>query len=253
MTHPQSRTSHRATQSGNALFLILIACALFAFLSYVVASSTRSNDGGGREDNTKLRASQVIQYATYMEQAILRMRFREIPAENLCFDADGWGHNDYYFSACDDTKNQVFYTGEGGGGVIWTKPPEGANDGSPWYIPANVCVAGIGFYVEDDCNADSSGDSENLVLALPGISKVVCIEINNSLGIANPNGEPPKAGGDLFDSGNPYYTGTFNDGAAINSAGSDPAILRNQQFGCVEGNGNPPAGTYVYYHVLLPR
>ena len=169
LTRPPSQACRN--QSGNVMFLILIAVALFAFLSYVVAQSTRSNEGAGNEENTSLRASQIIQYGTYMEQAVLRMRFRDIPSEEICFDADGWGHNDYYFSACDDVNHQVFSTASGAGGVSWSYPPEGANDGSPWYIPANVCVAGVGVSLVDNCNSDSSSQSEDIVLILPNVSR----------------------------------------------------------------------------------
>jgi hypothetical protein len=245
--------THRVGESGNALFLILIAVALFAFLSYTVSQSTRSNEGSGREENTSLRASEIMQYGTYMAQAVMRMTFRGVSADNLCFDADGWEHNDYYYSACDEPKNQIFSSLPDAGGVSLSKQPQGANDGSPWYIPANVCVVGVGVSVEDDCNSDGTGDSEDLVLVLPNISKTVCMEINKVLDIANPNGNPPKAGGNMFDSGQPYFTGSFADGGRIDSAGTDPSILRGHSFGCVEGNGTPPEGTYLYYHVLMAR
>ncbi|MBU0860027.1 MAG: hypothetical protein KJ667_08815 [Alphaproteobacteria bacterium] len=243
----------RANESGNILFLILIAVALFAFLSYAVSSSTRGTGGTGREENTSLRASQIIQYATFTEQAVLRMRFRDVQDFEFCFDHDGWGHNDYDHAGCLDVKNQVFSTHPDGGGVSWSKPPVGANDGSDWYIPANVCIAGLGKQTNDNCNADGTGFSEDIVLILPNVDQAVCIAINENLSIPNPGGLPPQVSGDIFAAGQPYFTGTFADGGVINSAGSDPAIIRGQQYGCVQGNGLPPAGTFHYYHVLLPR
>ena len=63
---------HRTTESGNVLFLILIAVALFAALSYAV---TRSTSGGGTVDKEQRRiiASEIIQYATEVEQAFKRI------------------------------------------------------------------------------------------------------------------------------------------------------------------------------------
>ncbi len=235
------------------MFLILIAVVLFACLSYVVAMATRGTGGDGHRENTSLRASQILQYATYTEQAILRMRFRNIDAENFCFDNDNWGHTDYYHSGCDDEKNRIFSTNPASGNVAWTSPPVDANDGSPWYFPADICIAGLGKDVRMDCNNDGTGDSEDLVMILPNIDKAVCIDINKQLDIENPDGVPPKASASLFSAGMPKFTGSFADGTVISSAGSDPAILRTRQQGCVEGNSTPATGTYHYFHSLLPR
>lgn len=255
MTYEKNHHNQRRSQSGNVLFLILIAVMLFAALSYVVATATRSSGGDGREENTSLRASQIIQFATFAEQAVLRMRFRGVEDEQFCFHHDGWGHNDYYHAGCDNVRNQVFSTHPDGGGVSWSMPPQNSNDGSPWYFPANVCIAGLGKSVVDNCHTDGTGDSEDIVLILPNVDRAVCAAINNNLSIPNPGGVPPLSGGSLFAAGMPAFTGTFSDGAVINSAGSpDPAILRGQQFGCVQSAGPvPPEGTMVYYHVLLPR
>jgi len=60
-------------KAGNVLFLILIAVALFAALSYAVTSSSRSGTGGVGEDKAKLAASTLLQYAAGVEQKLLRM------------------------------------------------------------------------------------------------------------------------------------------------------------------------------------
>lgn len=240
-------------ESGNILFLILITVALFAALSYVVSNVTRSGGGEGKRENISLRASQIIQYSTYTEQAVLRMRFRDIMPEDFCFDHDGWDHDDYYHAGCDNHKHHVFSSHPEAGGVVWTLPPFAANDGSPWYIAANVCVAGLGKDITDNCHSDGSGESEDIIMFLPNIDRAVCMEINKQLGIITPDGLPPQAGGNIYDNGRPYFTGSFADGGRVDSAGTDASLLRGQQYGCIEGNGNPPAGTYHYFHVLLPR
>lgn len=252
---PISKAQPRAqvNESGNILFLILIAVALFAFLSYVGAQSTRSSGGTGAQENTSMRASQIIQYATYTEQAVLRMRFRDVAPEDFCFDDDNWGHDDYYHAGCDSIKNRVFSNAPEGGNIPWRIPPVGSNDGSPWYFPANVCIAGLGKSVEQNCDSDGTGDSEDLVMILPNIDKDVCMAINEHLDIANPGRRPPQIGGTMYPAGMPKFTGGYGDGGVINSSGDDPAILRFQQEGCVEGNVSPPAGTFHYFHILLPR
>ncbi len=64
-------------QSGNILFLILIAVALFAALSYAITSSTRNGGSNISEDQAKLYASQLLQTVQSMKTAHDRLKYSE--------------------------------------------------------------------------------------------------------------------------------------------------------------------------------
>ena len=61
------------TSSGNALFLILIAVALFAALSYAVTNSGRGGSGIDKE-RAEILASQIFQEVARLRSGILRLK-----------------------------------------------------------------------------------------------------------------------------------------------------------------------------------
>lgn len=88
----QSKFCSKA-QSGNALFIILIAVALFATLSYAVTSSSRSGDGVDEELAT-LDQAELENYQANIDLAVKRLIFAKCgsnidytpPSEQLAGD-----------------------------------------------------------------------------------------------------------------------------------------------------------------------
>jgi hypothetical protein len=64
---------NRQNQQGNILFLILIAVALFAALSYVVTSRNRSGGGNSSKEKAGMLASDFMNYGVQMRTGIQRM------------------------------------------------------------------------------------------------------------------------------------------------------------------------------------
>lgn len=76
-------TKKQRDQSGNVLFLILIAVALFAALSYVVTNSSRSGGGDSLREKERLAASELLNYIVSVRSGVLRMLISGVPAERL--------------------------------------------------------------------------------------------------------------------------------------------------------------------------
>lgn len=76
----------RRSERGNILFMILIAVALFAALSYAVTSSSRGGSKGIGEERARLLASRIVQYGTSIEQAVINVPqpTRECPGLIIC-------------------------------------------------------------------------------------------------------------------------------------------------------------------------
>ncbi len=237
-------TDSKPRQSGNVLFLILIAVALFAALSYAVTQSSRSGGDGVSRDKARLTASEVIQIATNVEQAVNRMQII-----NRCTDSQfnfstpiytasattnpvhGVNHN---ASAPPDKRCHVFDVAGGGvsphvveGAVIEGQVTGGWRTGSGGAIVARVI--------------DIGSPEPDIVWAFPHISRDVCHEIHAKLSLPTPLQE------DTVGTWVPY-TGSY---ATFGILGNDWAVLSGKRSFCALDAANPNAA--YFFHVLIAR
>lgn len=81
----------KSSQSGNVLFLILIAVALFAALSYVVTQSTRSGQGSISNERAALFTSSFLSYSVAISTRINRLiTFEGCAPEQIDPYTDAW-------------------------------------------------------------------------------------------------------------------------------------------------------------------
>ncbi len=231
---------HRSGQSGNVLFLILIAVALFAALSYAVTQSSRSGGEGIAKDKAKLYAAQFVQYGTSLEQAIMRMRLAKVPEHG--FDmASSVTHLSAANATCTTNLCKLFHI-EGGG-----ISPDFLDDKA---FDKSLPSASGGVYRRNIFRTisvvDVGSDLDELVLIIHGLDKTVCTLINKSLGIQD-GGNPPTEG---F-TGYAGYHGTlttFPEGTG--ELGEQAAIFEGKQNFCAYFDATYG---YTYYHVLMSR
>lgn len=76
-------SSSPSSSSGNVLFLILIAVALFAALSYAVTSSTRSGGGDASKEKVILAVNQFEQFKSSVNTSYLRLKMNGCSIESI--------------------------------------------------------------------------------------------------------------------------------------------------------------------------
>ena len=238
MTH---ESNNRRAESGNVLFYILIAIALLASLSYAVSQSSRGGGGQISQERAKLMATEIIDYSDIILKAVTQLRLRGVNDENLCFDSNTWGYNDYYHAACDTASNKLFDLG--GAGINLTQPPEGSQlataTNTHWRFTGNGEIEGIG----TTCGNDNCAD---LILRAMFLKEEVCKEINNMLGVGPKNAAPPTDS----DAAGEYFIGAYNYAETIgNEAGGTE--LSGKKSACFYQTSGTPK--YVFYRVLIAR
>lgn len=246
-------------QNGNALFLILIAVALFAALSYAVTNSGRGGSGIDREQ-AQIAAGQIVQYASSMEQAIMRLRLTNGCADDeFSFQRD-WDGDGTIEDNAEDVRNigapsdkTCHVYDSNGANISWMEPKAEWLDGvtgETWYFPRTSCIEdlgknGTGTGANGFCDADS--DATELLITLPGISETLCAAINKGLYKDDtiPEDVTHWASGGNFN-GNYSMSQEIGDSAQMMQA--KPAYC----FKTNDAAAHLP-GIYVFYHVLLAR
>ncbi|PJB70017.1 MAG: hypothetical protein CO093_09045 [Alphaproteobacteria bacterium CG_4_9_14_3_um_filter_47_13] len=249
---------HAHNKRGNVLFLILIAVALFAALSYAMTRSSRSGSGDAGKETLALQAAQITQYATGLENSIMRMRL-----SNGCSDTNISFTNpfvaDYEHPVPPADQCKVFHPQGGGWSYTPPKPEwlDTAQSAEPHYgeliFTGQTCVAGVGTGSDFTCwndgdltNQELLLTNQELLLIVPWIKKDLCILLNEKLGVTNPGGNPPQDGGSIWSTLNIKFIGTYSENAI-------PETLGGIRSACMEGNTFPVAQTYHFYHVLIAR
>lgn len=166
-------TAHRNDERGNVLFLILIAAALFAALSYVVVQSSRSGGGDAAREKYALDASEIQGYVTALQTAVGRLLINGCNLDNLNFDneADGGLHTNP--NAPTNNSCDVFHPAGGG---VPLKTPMGKWASDPvFYYSGSSAVTGIG-------TTCATPECSDLVLVMRGVHQGLCLALNKGTG-----------------------------------------------------------------------
>lgn len=260
-TDTSSQNRARVEESGNVLFLILIAVALFAALSYAVTQSTRSGAGSGDNETALINSAQLTQYPASVRTAVVRMVIGGTDVNNIEFNPP----SDY--GSLSDNSVGVFHP-SGGGATFSTSPADFMDPTGLTLTSAQNLSTGEWAYngenqidlIGTTNTTAATDDTADIIAFLPGITQTLCRRINSELGIT---GIPDMTGQNID-----YYSrmnggsetgsvsgiraggGTGNIGDVTDTTANDP--LDGQPFGCFVDTGTTP-DTHVYYHVLVER
>lgn len=228
-----TRTSH--SETGSVFFIILLAIAMFAALSYAIMDGSRTSASSLTREQASLKAQEIISYGDTVAKAVQTLRLRGV--EEAQVSLEGGGGDNYTNGDCSSDECRVF--AYDGGNVNALAPPEGSNDGSAFVYSGRIGVENIG--------VDGGADGAELMMFLPNVKKEVCIRINETLKVTVPGLDPPSNIGDAAYAGAPFQ-GSFSGGDQVNGA-----AFRQKSAGCFEGDGTPAAGTFHFYRVLIAR
>ena len=224
----------RDGERGNALFLILIAVALFAALSYAI---TQSGRGGGNvgQQTALITAGQLTEEPADVRAAVARMILSGVgPYTPLTFVGT-------------PQAQDVFDQTGLGGGATNVPPPAGACNSAcgAWvYLPPTSATNGNYVF--------GVGTTAPEALAyLANISQQVCIAINKGLSL------PGITAGALTTDHQKTttFTGVLGAYNAVGSATTIesivPANLSGQDFACWNNHFGGDTSTYAYFASLL--
>jgi hypothetical protein len=218
-------------ESGNIIFIILLAIVLIGLVTAALRSGGLESAGIDREDLT-IKVAQVRQNAAEIERGVTFVLNNGISETDISF-AHPDAPSDYGAYGANPAA-EVF--NPQGGAAAWRDAPSGIlfSSSGHWEFYGSTAIPGAG------------SDKADLIAVLPGVTKAFCAQINQINGQTSAQPSDPAAcvnGGsaDRFN-GAPF--------AAVPNTMDVPTFTAVPALeACVECAG----GDYHYYHTLLVR
>lgn len=232
-------------QRGNALFLILIAVALFAALSYAITQSSRGGGAGTKKETDAILAAQIVQSGAVLKAAAMRMVFSGTPAADIKLHLPASSTD-----PCTVTDGTCLFTD---GGATWPSFPDNAYNqalitmlnmpslglGKPHASEAGDNCSGA----SGECGAAMAGlgtDLPEVGIGLSAVAENICLAIDKGLGLSSIPVENAAS-----------FMSHIGDGYVYFSAvpGSESICVDISEAAGMD----PSAGMFVYNQVLVPR
>ena len=226
-----------SNSQGNVLFLILIAVALLAALSYAVTSSSKGGGSGISNDKAKIAASTFFQFATEMEASITR---------HTLLNRTSWSQIQYAGNNtnCSSTSCQLDHPN--GGNASYDLPkmifmPEASASFQKARFQF-IKVEGVG------------SDLPELALYTPGISLKTCQAINKKMEITLTASYYPGLPSANLNTGSLQLSSATYNAQDLDTLtmSNNPKNFRLYEFGIV-GSGPELAGHRTFCTCIHPQ
>ncbi len=219
---------------GNVIFIILIAIALTAALTFAV---TRLSGGAQNTQNEQIgmQVDRVIGFAADVKRAVTSVYQNGVMESDISF-ANSVTTD--YGTPDTNAAHEIFNIA--GGGADFITVPTNANNGSNFEF--------YGFSA-----APQVGTSEaDLMVVLPNVTESFCRSVNTRVGYAAGAAIPVNATGECVNDPTKRFTGSFATGSDINTmdgSGATGFKVKPASYGCVACAGP----VYNFYYVVLER
>ena len=223
--------SFRRKERGNALFLILVAVALFAALSYVVMQGGKPAGGLTEKDDQMAAFARLTQFPEAVRTTVDKMLLTGTDISELNFDRNAEGKGAVFQNT--RYQNPPLSIGTTADWGFKTHPA----DGTGWF------VAGIG---------TDEKDGKDVFAYLEGLDQPACEQIKKALGLAaSPLTEATTV--NLEGKGGSAEDGAGNNDFTFNA--HNAAVPPDPQPATCVRNGFKADKTpnYIYYHVIVAK
>lgn len=221
-------------QRGNALFLILIAVALFAALSYAVTQSGRG--GGSIERETRLlTAASVSQHIAEIQNAVQRMQIiSNCTANDISFEHSDWGHANYDHTPAAREECQIYHP-NGGGATFQTIDTSVLHSSKSALATFGQYAfsGGVWIYQADDTTVD-------LTMMVPHLTEDFCMELQTEMGETGAFQTNGANWLGSLDAANMAFDGDYANQYSFSST---------RHYSCIQLAGS--TDNYLFYYTLI--
>lgn len=244
-------TRLRDSQNGSIFFIILLAVAMFAMLTYAVSQGSRGSAAALTREQAKTAAQEVISYGNAIQKAVATLRLRGCSDTQLDFTNGGKSMRkngnayDYTNAGSPDDDSCDVFSMSGGkvtpqlltSGYVDPESVGSTDMDSRSFVVTATRMAELG--------QDSGAGGTDLILWLGRLEPEVCMAVNDLLGVSNPSDAPPV---DDFDCDSTIFQGAYT--SCGNAVGDIPELTGKSAY-CSGYDDSGPM--YNYFQVLVVR